>query len=146
MPLASPARPLRGEIWWVNFNSPVTTPTPPAVYPQLPTTGSEIYKTRPAVVMSMPGLGYLDLAIVVPITSWQPKFQTNQYFWMVKLIANSANNLDNDSAANVFQIKSVSTLRFAQKKGILTTAQMDLIATTIAVCIGYQLPAAPPPR
>jgi len=77
-------QPLRGEIWWVNFNSPITAPTPPIGTPksQLPTTGDEIYKARPAVVLTIPYTWNLDLHIVAPITSWQPHFQTNQYFWM----------------------------------------------------------------
>jgi mRNA interferase MazF len=138
--------PSRGEIWWVNFNSPITAPTPPLGTPQaqLPTTGDEIYKTRPAVVMNIPASWNLQLAIVVPITSWQNHFQTNNYFWMVKIMADASNRLPNDSAANTFQIKSVSAQRFTRKIGVLTTQQMDLIAATIAFCIGYNPPSVSP--
>lgn len=138
--------PSRGEIWWVNFNAPITVPTPPDNTPkdQLPTTGDEIYKTRPAVVMNIPASWNLQLVIVVPITKWQNRFQTNNYFWMVKILADATNQLLNDSAANTFQIKSVSTQRFTQKIGVLTTQQMDLIAATIAFCIGYNPPKSPP--
>lgn len=142
MPPSKPIVPSRGDIWWVNFNSPITAPTPPANTPQaqLPTTGDEIYKTRPAVVMNIASSWNLQLLIVVPITSWQNRFQANHYFWMVKLPADASNRLPNDSAANVFQVKSVSGQRFTQKIGVLTSAQTDLIAATIAYCIGYNPP------
>jgi mRNA interferase MazF len=143
---SNPAAPSRGEIWWVNFNSPLTAPTPPAGTPptQLPTTGDEIYKTRPAVVMNIPATWNLQLVIVVPITSWQNRFQTNNYFWMVKILADATNRLPNDSAANTFQVKSVAAQRFTRKIGVLNTPQMDLIAATIAFCIGYNPPKPPP--
>lgn len=146
MPPSSLALPSRGEIWWVNFNSPITAPTPQSGIPQtqLPTTGDEIYKTRPAVVINIPASWNLQLAIVVPITSWQQKFQSNNYFWMVNILADTTNKLPNDSAANTFQVKSISAQRFTQKIGVLTTQQMDLIAATIAYCIGYNPPKPPP--
>ncbi|MDX2077250.1 MAG: type II toxin-antitoxin system PemK/MazF family toxin [bacterium] len=132
--------PIRGDIWWVNFNSPITTSTPPIGTPksQLPTTGDEIYKSRPAVVLTIPHSWNLDLEIVVPITSWQPHFQTNQYFWMIKLLADTTNNLKNDSVANVLQIKSISIKRFTTKIGVVTSTQLDLITATVAFCIGHK--------
>lgn len=133
-------QPIRGDIWWINFNAPITSPTPPSGTPQsqLPTTGDEIYKSRPAVVLTIPHLWNLDLEIVVPITSWQPHFQTKQYFWMIKFLADTTNQLKNDSAVNVLQIKSVSTSRFKTKIGIMTSQQLDLITATVAFCIGHK--------
>lgn len=133
-------QPIRGDIWWINFNAPITSPTPPSGTPQsqLPTTGDEIYKSRPAVVLTIPHSWNLDLEIVVPITSWQPHFQTKQYFWMIKLFADTTNQLKNDSAVNVLQIKSVSTSRFKTKIGIMTSQQLDLITATVAFCIGHK--------
>ncbi len=144
MPPSSPPAPARGEVWWVNFNSPITLPSPRKKTPksQLPTTGDEIYKIRPAVVMNIQAAWNLDLVIVVPLTTWQARFQTNRYFWLISIPADGTNQLRADSAANTFQIKSVSTSRFKEKSGILTTAQMDLIAVTVAFCIGYKLPDA----
>lgn len=139
--LSSPT-PFRGEVWWVKFNSPITANTPPANTPKanLPTTGDEIYKRRPAVVLNIQAAWRNQLYIVVPLTSWQEYFQQNKYFWMVKILADSTNKLPNNSAADTFQVKSVSILRFDSKLGILTTAQMDLITATIAFCIGYVPP------
>ena len=53
--LASPdaSTPLRGEIWLVNFD---------------PTIGSEIRKTRPAVVVSSDAVGRLPIKLVAPVT------------------------------------------------------------------------------
>ena len=115
-------RPQRGEIWLVNFN---------------PAIGDEIYKRRPAVVMNIPSRWNLKLHIVVPVTKWQRRFKTNNYFWMVELPKDNSNNLTFDSAANAFQIKSVSHQRFNRKIGVVTAAQLDLIVETIAFCIGY---------
>lgn len=136
------AKPQRGEIWLVNFNSPITTRTPPRGTPQsqLPTTGDEIYKKRPSVIMNITSHWNLDLLIVVPITTWQSRFKTNNYFWIVELPKNNTNKLKSDSAANTFQVKSVSAKRFDRKVGVLTSTQLDLIAATIAFCIGYSPP------
>jgi len=64
----------------------------------------------------------------------------NNWFWLVEIPADMSNLLPKDSAANTFQIKSVSTQRFVQKIGMLATQQTDLIAATIAFCIGYTPP------
>jgi len=138
--------PVRGEIWRVNFNTPITIPTPPYGTPQsqLPTTGDEIYKIRPAVVVNIQEMWNLQLLIVVPITSWQPRFQVNNWFWLVEIPSDLTNQLPNDSAANTFQVKSVSTQRFVQRIGMLTTQQTDLITATIAFCVGYTPPKPSP--
>lgn len=141
-PSSTSANPQRGEIWWVNFNSPITANSPKSgtSQSQLPTTGDEIYKTRPAVVMNITSHWNLDLLIVVPITKWQERFAKNGYFWMVKIPMDSTNQLRADSAANTFQIKSVSSKRFMSKMGVFTTKQMTLLAATVAYCIGYSPP------
>jgi mRNA interferase MazF len=90
--------PHKGEIWLINFDS---------------TKGSEIGKSRPAIVISSNSIGKLPLRIVVPITSWQLKFDSSS--WLIKLTKNSSNNLSNDSCADTFQVKSVSKQRFIKK-------------------------------
>lgn len=121
--------PKRGELWWVDFS---------------PTKGDEIRKTRPAVVMNISSHWNLKLYIVVPVTQWQARFQRNNYFWMVKLPIDSHNQLQKDSAANTFQVKSVAAQRFKNRMGILNPSQTQLIAATIAFCVGYQPPRAKP--
>jgi mRNA interferase MazF len=110
----------RGDIWLVNFD---------------PTIGDEIQKTRPAGVVSIGTAFRHRLRIVVPITSWQGKFASD--FWMIQLMATPTNGLDNDSAANAFQVKSLSEERFVRQLGILTDDELEQIAAAIAVCIGY---------
>jgi mRNA interferase MazF len=111
---------VRNEVWLVNFD---------------PTVGNEIQKTRPAVVISVSAAFRHRLQIVVPITSWQQKFQND--FWMIYLPASAFNGLVNDSAANAFQIKSISEDRFVRKIGSVDPAVMDDITTAVALCTGY---------
>ena len=133
--------PRRGEIWRVNFNSPLTADTPEKWVPTdlLPTTGDEIFKTRPAVVMNIDERWNLKLRIVVPITEWHADYVTNNFFWMVKLSASRLNGLEEDSGADTFQAKSVSLARFGNKLGVVTRDELEQLADTIAFCIGHTL-------
>ena len=135
-------KPRRGEVWWVNFNSPTSAPTPKGRVQRgkLPTEGDEIYKTRPAVVMNIASHWVRKLHIVVPITGWKEDFKKKNYFWMIKLPADQSNGLRKDSAADTFEVKSVSTTRFSSKIGTVSQTQLDLIAETIAYNIGYEIP------
>ena len=56
--------PQRGEIWLVNLN---------------PTRGQEIQKTRPVVIISTNLFSPIPLRIIIPITSWQEKFNTRPF-------------------------------------------------------------------
>lgn len=114
------AMPERGEIWLIRFD---------------PSEGDEIRKIRPAVVMTASGIGKMRLHIVVPITGWQPQF--TRYSWMVKLAADNTNGLSKDSAADAFQVKSVSVDRFQSKVGHLNEQLTQSIAAAIALCVGY---------
>lgn len=114
------ATPERGEIWLVRFD---------------PSEGDEIRKIRPALVMTASGIGKMRLHIVVPITGWQPQFA--RYSWMVKLAPESTNGLSKESAADAFQIKSVSVDRFQSKVGHLSEQVTQSIAVAVALCVGY---------
>jgi mRNA interferase MazF len=100
---ASSRRPRRGEIWWVDFN---------------PTKGSEIQKTRPAVVVSSDGMGALPVKLVVPITGWKDAFALNP--WHVRVKPDTRNGLDKVSAVDVLQTRGVDILRFRDRIGRLT--------------------------
>lgn len=134
--------PQRGEIWIVNFNSPVTARTPPDGTPrsQWPTTGDEINKARPAVVLSVKANWERELHIVVPLRGWQRAFERNNFFWIVKLSPDGINKLKDDSGADAFQVKSVSRERFHSKIGVLSPDKLQLIVDTVAFCIGYSPP------
>jgi mRNA interferase MazF len=68
--------PKRGEIWLVNLD---------------PTIGSEIQKTRPAVVISSDFIGKLPIKLVVPVTDWKASFASD--LWHISLESNSQNGL-----------------------------------------------------
>jgi mRNA interferase MazF len=110
----------RGDIWTIRFD---------------PSEGDEIQKIRPAVVMTAAGAGKMRLHIVVPITGWQLQF--SRYFWTVKLASDKQNGLSKDSAADAFQVKSLSVNRFQRKLGRVTEEQLKEISTAIALCVGY---------
>jgi mRNA interferase MazF len=111
--------PRRGEIWLVDFD---------------PAIGTEIQKIRPALVISTDKIGRLPLRIVVPNTDWKPQYVS--YPWFVELPTSSSNGLAKDSGADAFQIKSVSQARFVRLLGKVTDAQLDDIASAIALCVG----------
>lgn len=112
--------PRKGEVWSVGFN---------------PTTGAEIAKTRPAVVISENSIGKLPLRIVVPITDWKPRFQS--YPWFTLLKPTRLNGLTKESGADAFQVKSLSLDRFAGKAGRLTASQVQAVVDAVGLCIGF---------
>ena len=56
---------------------------------------------------------------------------------MVRPFADVATNgLTKDSGADAFQVKSVSESRFVRYVGLVTDAQLDDIASAVAMCVG----------
>lgn len=111
--------PVRGDIWLVRFN---------------PQVGAEIEKVRPAVVVSIDAVGRLPLRIVVPVTAWSNDYA--QTPWMIHLKPTGANGLSKESAADAFQVKSVSLRRFDRRLGRVTAEQLDDIVQAVALCVG----------
>ncbi len=112
----------RGEIWLINLD---------------PTVGAEIKKTRPVVVVSSNAIGILPLRVVVPLTDWKNHY--SQAAWMVKINPNANNGLSKDSAADTFQIRSVSTNRFIRKMGVIEYEQLNQIVRSIVLVVEYPL-------
>ena len=122
MPLpANPTDPAprRGEVWLVDME---------------PSVGAEMTKFRPCVVVSRDSVGRLPLRLIVPLTTWQPQFATIS--WLVQITADPGTGLRNESAADTFQMRSFSLLRFQRKLGELSSEQMRVIAETIAFTVG----------
>jgi mRNA interferase MazF len=117
--MAKAPAPKRGEVWLVRFD---------------PSTGAEIRKVRPAVIVSVDTVGRLPLRIVVPVTEWRPVY--SGFPWFVYLPATVGAGLTKDSAADAFQVKSVSESRFVHRLGAVTAGQLDDIAGAVALCIG----------
>jgi len=90
----------QGEIWQISLDS---------------TVGAEMKKTRPALIINADALGKLPLKIVAPITEW--KDQYINYPWMVKMTPTRQNGLTKVSAADCFQIRSVSVERITTSIG-----------------------------
>ena len=99
-----------------------------------PAVGAEIRKIRPAIIVSMDAIGRLPLRMVVPVTDWKPQYA--HFPWFVRLSASQTNGLAKNSAADAFQTKSLSENRFVRLLGKVTIAQLDAIASAIALCVG----------
>jgi mRNA interferase MazF len=108
----------RGEIWLVNLD---------------PTIGSEIRKTRPAVIVSSDLVGILPLKVIVPFTEWKERYA--QAPWMVKIDPEEQNGLSKSSAADAIQIRSVSQQRLVQKLGYLSPVQVAKIVHAVMTAL-----------
>ncbi len=86
------------------------------------------------MVVSVAGIGRVPLQIVVPLTDWKPHYANAS--WLIPIPASAANGLSKDSAADAFQVKSVSEKRFVKHLGEVTSQQLDDIASAIALCVG----------
>jgi mRNA interferase MazF len=82
----------------------------------------------------MDSIGRLPLRLVAPITDWKSAYAALP--WFVRLPATRTNGLLKDSGADAFQTKSVSEMRFVRKLGVVTGAQVEEIASAVALCVG----------
>lgn len=113
----------RGEIWLIDLN---------------PTRGDEMQKTRPAVIVSDDLVGALALKIIVPITDWKDHYA--EVDWMARLAPNEKNGLIKVSAADAFQVRSVSQTRFIRKLGEVSDADFLAIQKAIAFVFDLEVP------
>ncbi|HIE26971.1 TPA: type II toxin-antitoxin system PemK/MazF family toxin [Candidatus Poribacteria bacterium] len=113
--------PLRGEIWYVNFD---------------PTIGTEIRRQRPAVVVSSDAVGVLPIKLIAPITGWKEHY--SRYTWHVRIEPDSKNGLCKVSTVDTLQLRGVDIKRFVRKIGRASPIIMEEIAATIAAVVEYQ--------
>ncbi len=111
----------RGEVWRINLD---------------PTMGAEIKKTRPAVIVNDDAVGILPLKVIVPITVWKDRYAVAP--WMVRLEPDADNGLDKSSAADAFQVRSLSQARFVERTGKLSEATMQEITEALAVVLSIE--------
>ena len=116
----NPTVPKRGEIWLVRFD---------------PTVGSEIRKTRPAIVVSSDAVGRLPIKLVAPITDWKDRYAA--HIWHVRIDPNPMNGLMKTSAADALQLRGVDHLRFVPKLGDITPLILRQILVAVAAIIEY---------
>lgn len=106
---------LRSEVWLINLD---------------PTIGSEIRKTRPAIIVNDDQIGVLPLRVIVPLTDWKNRYQIAA--WLVKIIPTDTNGLSKVSAIDTFQVRSLSQKRFIRKLGSVDDDTMRAIEKALA--------------
>ena len=116
----SSAAPERAEIWWVDLD---------------PTVGVEVRKTRPAVVLTVPDFRHLPIRTIVPLVSWQDRFEKQGN--KIRVAATPEHGLANDSAADVTQIRGVSLNRFRRRIGVLSAVELDEVVARVAMAVGF---------
>ena len=111
--------PRRGEIWLVNFD---------------PTIGTEIRKTRPAVVISSDAVGSLPIELRRSDRRLEGTFCPKH--WHFRSVApTSGNSLHKISAVDVLQLRGINTQRFVRRLGIVGEQEMEsvVLATTAVI-------------
>ena len=111
----------RGDIWLVSFDQ---------------TRGSEISKTRPAVIISSDAVGILPVKLVAPLTGWDSRYERN--IWHVKVNPTCSNGLTKPSAVDALQIRGVSVHRFVKRLGKLPASSVEEITAAIAAVVEYE--------
>ena len=106
----------QGKVWLINLD---------------PTVGSEISKTRPAIIVNDNTLGRLPLKIVVPLTDWKDRYSIAA--WMVSVVPDRLNKLSKPSAADCFQVRSVAQERLVKKIGTIDSEVMQQIRRALAL-------------
>ena len=105
----------RADVWLINLD---------------PTVGAEIRKTRPAVIVSDDAVGILPLKVIVPLTDWKTRYKVAP--WMVRLEPSASNGLHKTSAADAFQVRSLSQKRFVKKLGVFSDGAMQDLGRALA--------------
>lgn len=108
----------RGEVWLINLD---------------PTVGAEIRKSRPAVIFSSDLMGALPLRVIIPLTDWKERYTAAP--WMLRIEPDARNGLSKTSAADCFQIRSVSERRFVNKLGELPSQTLDQIVERVSLVL-----------
>lgn len=80
-------------------------------------------------------MNVVALRVVVPLTSWQARFAAHSN--KLRIEAGGHTGIANDSAADVFQVRSVSTNRFARKLGVVASDVLQELRAGVGVVIGY---------
>ena len=108
------------EIWLVDLN---------------PSRGAELQKIRPCLVVGDNAVGKLPLRVVVPLTDWKSHYKPVS--WLVEVNPSSQNGLQKDSAADCFQIRSVSVSRFIKRLGKVDASDFERIQRGLATVFSF---------
>jgi mRNA interferase MazF len=107
--------PRRGEIWLVELD---------------PTRGSEIRKTRPAVVVSSNAMRALPIRLVSPITTFQDKHLKR--IWAIPI---EGSGLEVKSTIMPEQSRCVSLERFLRMQGIVPPQLMEELDSALKIVL-----------
>jgi len=112
----------QGDIWLINLD---------------PTVGAEIKKTRPAIIVNDNAVGKLPLKIIVPLTDWKNRYHIAP--WMIKIMPDNKTQINKPSAADCFQVRSISEQRFIKKIGIIDMHTIEQIKNGLSkvLSIGF---------
>ncbi len=98
----------RGEVWWVNFD---------------PSTGGEIKKTRPAIILSNDiSNKYLNRVQVVPLTSSTDRLYPSEAYVIVN---------GRRSKAMADQLTTISKLRLVSSIGLLSELYLHAVESAV---------------
>lgn len=106
----------QGEIWLINLD---------------PSIGAEIRKTRPAIIVNNNAVGRLPLKVIVPLTDWKDHYSIAP--WMVRVPPDPGNQLQKESSADCFQVRSLSEKRFVKKIGSVKSKALEEIREALAL-------------
>lgn len=109
----------KGEIW-LNYLDPSKS--------------AKIRKSRPVVIVSVDEIGILSLRIIVSLIVQREHYARAP--WMVRVSPNRGNGLFKPSAADAFQVRSISKQKFIQKIGVLEAETLGKIIQGIQVVVG----------
>ena len=101
-----------------------------------PTVGEEIRKTRPVVVLNPGHEKKLRLSIVVPVTAWKARWETNPFF--VTIHTEARRGLKKKSAVDCFQLRALSHGRFVKKLGSLNQFEIAHIKSSVSLILGIE--------
>ena len=112
----------QGEIWLINLD---------------PTVGAEIKKTRPAIIVNDNSIGRLPLKIIVPLTNWKDHYKIAP--WMIKILPDNTSGISKPSAADCFQVRSISEQRFIKRIGKIEMHTIEKIKNGLSkvLSIGF---------
>jgi mRNA interferase MazF len=72
---------------------------------------------------------------VVPITTWQEKFDNDPL--QIFLEAHASNGLEKDSSADSTQVRTVALERFDTLKGIVTEEELEAMVLAVGLVIQH---------
>jgi mRNA interferase MazF len=76
------------------------------------------------------------LRVIVPITTWKKRYSKES--WLLKIEPDMENGLDEPSAVDAFQIRSLSVDRFIRVIGKVDTEKLSAILEAVQIVFGFQ--------